>query len=50
MADLKEQQLTLEEFNKALHIPTPHRNKKKYTRKDKHRKKKLASGKNNSYL
>ena len=38
MKELREQQLTLEEFNRALHIPTPHRNKKKYFKKDKHKK------------
>jgi len=44
MKKLKEQQLTQEEFNKALHIPTPHRNKKKYYKKEKH-KSSCSSGK-----
>ncbi len=35
---LKEQELTLQEWNDALRVPTPHKNKKKYTRKKKHRK------------
>ena len=35
---LKEQELTLPEWNDALRVPTPHKNKKKYTRKKKHNK------------
>ena len=35
---LKEQELTLQEWNDALRVPTPHKNKKKYTRKKKHNK------------
>ena len=33
--------LTLQEWRDALRVPTPVRNKKKYTRKDKHKNKKL---------
>ena len=35
---LKEQELTLQEWNDALRVPTPHKNKKKYTRREKHKK------------
>ena len=34
---LKEVKLTLQEWNDALRVPTPVRNKKKYRRKKKHK-------------
>ena len=34
---LKEIELTLHEWFDALKVPTPHRNKKKFYRKDKHK-------------
>lgn len=34
---LKEVKLTLQEWNDALRVPTPIRNKKKYRRKKKHK-------------
>jgi len=37
---LKMVQLTLQEWFDALKVPTPHRNKKKFYRKDKHKNKK----------
>jgi|TARA_B110000240_G_scaffold24974_1_gene25508 hypothetical protein len=35
---LKEIQLTLQDWLDALKVPTPHRNKKKFYRKEKHKK------------
>ena len=35
---LKEVQLTLQDWLDALKVPTPHRNKKKFYRKEKHKK------------
>lgn len=35
---LKQTELTREEWQNSLKVPTPHRNKKKYYRKDKHKK------------
>jgi len=37
MSKLKEIQLTQHEWNEAMRVPTPHRNKKKYFRKEKHK-------------
>jgi len=34
---LEETQLTLQEWLEALKVPTPHRNKKKFYRKTKHK-------------
>jgi len=34
---LKKVTLTQHEWNDALRVPTPHRNKKKYYRKEKHK-------------
>ena len=34
---MEKTQLTRKEWNDALRVPTPHRNKKKYRRKEKHR-------------
>ncbi len=36
---LKQIELTLQEWFHALRTPTPHKNKKRYSRKKKHRKK-----------
>ena len=38
MKKVKEIQLTQHEWNEAMRMPTPYRNKKKYFRKDKHKK------------
>ena len=38
MSKLKEIQLTQHEWNEAMRMPTPHRNKKKFFRKEKHKK------------
>lgn len=38
MGKLKEIELTIHEWNESLRMPTPHRNKKKYYRKEKHKK------------
>jgi hypothetical protein len=38
MRKVKEIQLTQHEWNEAMRMPTPHRNKKKYFRKEKHKK------------
>jgi len=38
MKKLKEIELTQHEWFDALKVPTPHRNKKKYFRKEKHKK------------
>lgn len=38
MKNLKEITLTQHEWNDAMKVPTPHRNKKKYYRKEKHKK------------
>ena len=38
MKNLKIVTLTQHEWNDAMKLPTPHRNKKKYYRKDKHKK------------
>lgn len=35
--ELSEKELTLQEWLDALKVPTPHRNKKKYYRKKKHK-------------
>jgi len=35
---LKELELTHQEWLEALKVPTPHRNKKKFYRKEKHKK------------
>jgi hypothetical protein len=37
MKKLKQIILTQHEWNDAMKLPTPHRNKKKYYRKEKHR-------------
>ena len=37
MDKLQEIKVTQQEWNDALRVPTPHRNKKKYYRKDKHK-------------
>ena len=37
-AKLKQVSLTREEWQDALKLPTPHRNKKQYYRKEKHKK------------
>ena len=37
MKPLKKIELTLQEWFNALRKPTPHKNKKKYSRKKKHR-------------
>ena len=37
MKKIKEQTLTQHEWNQSLRNPTPHRNKKKYFRKEKHK-------------
>ena len=34
---LQEVQLTLQDWHDALRMPTPHKNKKKYNRKKKHK-------------
>ena len=38
MKKVKEIQLTQHEWNEAMRMPTPHRNKKKFHRKEKHKK------------
>lgn len=38
MKKLEKIELTIHEWNEAMRMPTPHRNKKKYYRKDKHKK------------
>jgi hypothetical protein len=38
MKKLEKIELTIHEWNEALRMPTPHRNKKKYYRKEKHKK------------
>ena len=38
MKNLKKITLTQHEWNDAMKLPTPHRNKKKYYRKEKHKK------------
>ena len=38
MKQVKEIQLTQHEWNEAMRMSTPHRNKKKYFRKEKHKK------------
>ena len=38
MKKLEKIELTIHEWNEAMRMPTPHRNKKKYYRKEKHRK------------
>jgi hypothetical protein len=37
-AKLKQVELTRQEWNDSLKVPTPHKNKKKYFRKEKHKK------------
>jgi hypothetical protein len=37
MKKVKEIQLTQHEWNEAMRMPTPHRNKKKFFRKEKHK-------------
>jgi hypothetical protein len=37
MKKLEKIELTIHEWNEALRMPTPHRNKKKYYRKEKHK-------------
>ena len=49
MSKIKEQTLTQHEWNQSLRNPTPHRNKKKYFRKEKH-KSSCSSGKQFVYL
>jgi len=36
---LRKVTLTYQEWLDAIHVPTPHRNKKKYRRKEKHKNK-----------
>lgn len=38
MKKLEKIELTIHEWNEAMRMPTPHRNKKKYYRKEKHKK------------
>ena len=42
---IKKVLLSLQEWNNALRVPTPIRNKKKYTRNKKHKNKKWIPGK-----
>lgn len=35
---LKERELTFQEWQDAMRVPTPHKNKKKYSRREKHKK------------
>jgi len=37
MKKLEKIELTIHEWNEAMRMPTPHRNKKKYYRKEKHK-------------
>jgi hypothetical protein len=37
MKKLEKIQLTIHEWNEAMRMPTPYRNKKKYYRKEKHK-------------
>jgi hypothetical protein len=37
-AKLKHVELTRQEWNDSLKVPTPHKNKKKYLRKNKHKR------------
>ena len=38
MRELKSVELTMQEIYESLKMPTPHKNKKKYYRKKKHKK------------
>jgi hypothetical protein len=37
MKKIEKIELTIHEWNEAMRMPTPHRNKKKYYRKEKHK-------------
>jgi hypothetical protein len=37
MKQLEKIELTIHEWNEAMRLPTPHRNHKKYYRKEKHK-------------